>query len=65
MRDPETGSVQSTLSYYGVLNWLSFDVGYHVEHHDFPQVPWTRIRALHRMARQWYAPLVAVPRELC
>ena len=41
---------QPTVSYYGPLNALSFDVGYHVEHHDFPAVPWPRVRTLRRIS---------------
>lgn len=45
---------QETYSYYGALNALTWNVGYHVEHHDFPRVPWSRVRALHREAREFY-----------
>jgi sphingolipid delta-4 desaturase len=51
---------QPTNSYYGLLNRVAFDVGYHVEHHDFPAIPWRRLRRLHDLAPDDYERLAAV-----
>ena len=50
---------QPTVSYYGILNGVAFDVGYHVEHHDFPAIAWPRLRALRKLAREEYEGLFA------
>lgn len=46
-----------TYSYYGPLNILTYNVGLHNEHHDFPAVPWTRLPKLHQIAKEFYEPL--------
>jgi sphingolipid delta-4 desaturase len=46
-----------TYSYYGPLNILTYNVGLHNEHHDFPAVPWTKLPALHRHAAEFYETL--------
>ncbi|HYM02622.1 MAG TPA: fatty acid desaturase [Stellaceae bacterium] len=44
-----------TASYYGPVNAVSLNHGLHLEHHDFPNVPGSRLGALRRMAPQYYA----------
>lgn len=51
---------QPTSSYYGWLNWVSFFVGYHVEHHDFPNIAWYRLPRLRRIASRHYEALATV-----
>jgi sphingolipid delta-4 desaturase len=54
--DP-TIELPETYSYYGPLNLLTYNVGLHNEHHDFPAIPWTRLPALNRIAREFYEDL--------
>ncbi|KAK4992404.1 sphingolipid delta-4 desaturase [Elasticomyces elasticus] len=49
--------VPETFSYYGPLNLLTYNVGLHNEHHDFPAIPWSRLPALHEIAKEFYAEL--------
>ncbi|KAI1502813.1 sphingolipid delta-4 desaturase like protein [Biscogniauxia marginata] len=49
--------VPETFSYYGPLNFLTYNVGLHNEHHDFPAVPWTRLPTLNAVAREFYDDL--------
>src|SRR5439155_22442942 len=50
---------QETFSYYGPLNRIAFNVGYHNEHHDLITVPWLRLPEVRRGAPEFYDQLHA------
>jgi sphingolipid delta-4 desaturase len=52
---------QPSASYYGWLNWFTFNFGMHTEHHDLLRIPWSRLPKLRRIASEYYDTLLESP----
>ena len=48
---------QETYNYYGFWNFFNLNLGYHTEHHDFPQIPWDLLPKVQKICPEYYNSL--------
>ena len=53
-----SSSYQPSSSLYGWSNWLYFNFGLHLEHHDLMGIPWSRLGRLREIAPEFYDDLI-------
>lgn len=53
--------VNETFSYHGILNSLTYNVGHHVAHHDFPMIPGSRLPQVENLYPEYYNHLPVIP----
>ncbi|TWT94452.1 fatty acid desaturase [Stieleria varia] len=49
---------QPSSSYYGWMNWFTFNFGLHTEHHDISGIPWNRLPKMRQYAPEFYDNIV-------
>jgi len=58
---PKTQKFQASYIYNNTLfNWLTVNWGLHCQHHDFPNIPWTRLGKVAKIAPDYYQDIVHV-----
>jgi sphingolipid 4-desaturase/C4-monooxygenase len=62
---PTTNKFQASYIYENtwfntLFNWLTVNWGLHCQHHDFPNIPWTRLGKVAKIAPDFYQDIVRV-----